>query len=251
MDPAQMKDMEAQLGAILQGLGVSLSDDVYALFEKGTAFALQFDDGNVFPRLTLITDITGQEAKAAKVVTALGKGIEDGIAKLTSPESGIPAGLIAKATVPVSGKNFTQVKFNTAALSAFVGADAPAALKTALEKLKVELWFGITDEGRLVVTTTSGLDSRYGKDSVKGEKDYAEALGQVKDQGRGITYLHIANLSQYVGQVYQVISSYEGGDSFASYAKFIESIKPLRYLIMSSSASDYETQNDGFLKIGE
>lgn len=251
MDPAQLKDLESQLAEVATGMGLDLKADVYPLFAKGSAFALQFDDGNVFPRLTVITDVTGEEQRADKVVTGLTKGLEGAIATLTSPESGIPAGLVAKTTVPIKGKNFTRITFNTAAVSAFVGADAPAALRTALEKLKVELWLGVTDGGRMVMTTTSGLDARLDQDSVQDEDDYADAMGQVTDTGRGIAYFHIANLSQYVGQVYQVLSSYEGGDGFASYAKFIESIKPLRYLILSSSASDYETQSDGFLKIGE
>ncbi len=251
MDPAQLKDLEAQLDGMAKGMGLDLKADVYPLFGKGSAFALQFDDGNVFPRLTVITDVTGEEQRADKVVAALTKGLEGAIASLTSPESGIPAGLITKTTVPIEGKNFSRISFNTAAVSAFVGADAPAALQTALEKLKVELWLGVTDEGRMVMTTTSGLDTRLDKDGVDSEKDYDDAMARVTDNGRGIAYFHIANLSQYVGQVYQVLSSYEGGDGFASYAKFIESIKPLRYLILSSSASEYETQSDGFLKIGE
>lgn len=251
MDPAQLSDLESQLGAMAKGVDLDLKKDVYPLFAKGSAFALQFDDGNVFPRLTIISDVTGQEGQAEKVVAALGKGLEKAIASLTSPESGIPAGLIAKTTVAIEGKNFTKIMFNTAAVSAFVGADAPEALRTAMEKLKVELWLGVSKQGRMIVSTTSGLDARLQKDSIEDEKDYSDALKKVADQGRGIAYVHIADFARYVGQVYQVVSSYEGGDGFASYAKFIESIKPIRYLILSSSASDYETQSDGFLKIGE
>jgi len=250
MDQAQLDEVAQQLRTSLQAVGLDLNDDVYALFEKGTALALQTDTGNLFPRLTLVTDVSGKEANAEKVLSALNKGLSDLIAQLTSPESGIPAGLISQETAKVGEKDFTKVSVNTATISAFLGDDTSPNLKAVLEGLKVELWLGVTDENQLFVTTSSDFAGRYKKESIADETDYKDALSRLSNRGSGVAYLHFANLVSYIDQVYTVVTEAQGGVVSAddSYKKFVDSLKPLRYLVLGSSAKEYETETNGFVK---
>jgi len=251
---AEFTQMLDQAKASLESLGLNLEADVYPLFQKGTAWALQTDTGNLFPRLTMVTDVSSSEESAKKVLLTLGTALDALIAQLNASDSGstLPNGIVTKTVNKVGNSDFATVKINVATLIPVLGNEIPESLKKTLQQLKIELWMGITDKKYLVITTTSDLGTRS-KDTISTESQFQTGMRKVGDKGQGIVYFNITNAVQFIDEMYRlaVSNGVMASDPNATFTKFTDTIKPLKYLFFTSSAEDYTSTTTGFAQVGE
>jgi hypothetical protein len=228
--------------------GLDIEKDIFNLMDQEVSFTIQYEKGSLIPHITLLVNIAGHAENASKIIRSIDHGIDTVMQQLQ--QEGAPDSFLRKEKIHMGQTAMTKATLN---IMQTVPPDMvmnPSA-KSMLEKSILSLTYGITGDNALMITTDNRMSETYGKSSITSEPALADGLQRIGKQTQGFSFFNVTNTLGYVDQIISYIDTLEPmtSNDKDSYTKIVNMIRPLKYLIFSSTSNAYDTTSTSFIKI--
>ncbi len=229
-----------QMKEFLKAQGLDLEKDILTYMDKGVALLLE-DTGTPIPGIGIYLDATSNLEGATKTVQALNKGFE---ALLAEASAQSPEILMLLSKEEVKTGKLWKFKLN---LDGILAA-APSALSKKLSGQKVELYYGLLDDGVMTISLKADLDKVYGgAQVVEKSTEFGQAMNYVGSESRGLAYLSPEQMIRLVDTYFALIADTTGqAPAIPGYDTAKRYLEPLKSLIVSGGAIKSDEVDAGF-----
>ena len=230
----------------LKTKGLDWEKDVLSFMDKGIAIVFE-DTGTPIPGIGIYLDANSNLDGATKVALAINNGFDDLMAQALKESSDISMVLSKEEVKPGKLWKF-KVNLDT------VLTAAPSEIAKKLTGQKVELYYGLLDDGVMAITLKPDLEKIYAKDQMMEKNpEFSQAMKLVNGEHRGLAYFAPVQVVQLVDSYLKLIKDATGqAPTIPDYDSVKAAIMPLKSLIFSGGEMKAdELSADFFLHIAQ
>ena len=176
--------------------GLSLNDELLPLFEEGAAVLVQ-DSGELFPTLTVLLDVDGNETLTDVVINKIIDGIWGDEEDVITEEGDDFTLTITKDQEEMLGGEMTTILFEVEEEE----MENPYAIYTPEEWLSFKLTMGVTEDGLFLFSTNKTIDENYGEDLLD-DDGFDRVFDEDSDEEvSSISYISLDNIGSYTSRI--------------------------------------------------
>lgn len=197
--------------AIESAIQMSFKNDFLPLLEGKYTFAVH-DNGTALPSFTMIFDVEGNKRKANLIVEALNLKLENYIAEL---EKELEADFHTASSIKVGNTSFYTHIFDMSA----TGMPLGIPMSEANEVKKLYLYFGVTDDSKIVISTSPKIGNAYNEigNGMLSDDLFNANFNEAGKTITGINFLNFDNINNYVQNL--IVSTDDSTDDYTAEIK--------------------------------
>jgi len=242
-DVMVVEDLYGTLLEQLSSISGLSEDDVSGILDNPYAFSMSDVDGYI-PTMSFYLELNLDVVEnAKKLVTSLATYIDQVLAELNAKLAGSDsqlAGIIKKEVKIVDGAGIQRVYVDLASLpqDKILALNAQAGIDVAV--VKVELYYGILNDGTFVFAFYPDFVDEYGKDPISDAGYYKEMVSEAGDfYGRTVNFVRtdpILKIAERYFNLWEKVSGMgEDSDIFFTYEMYTKLLSAFKYMFSSDS----------------
>lgn len=247
-DEETTKELRKAELLIKKTVGLDLREDILSFMDKGFAFAIQ-QNASMIPAMSIYVDASSNPESAQKVIDLLDAALQQAYeGMLEEAPSDLDTGrFLSKDVVEIGKSEIHKMSFDFSTMTEeeLLAAGLPSGIFTE----PIEIYYGLTVNNYLLISTYSGLDEDFGE--VKTVGDNAEILAgreMFKDHPYNLSYVSVSETFEYIDVLFEAMEKVQGPmdeESREAYELVKAYFAPIKYMI----GVDKVDESVGFVKI--
>ncbi len=235
---------------IKKTIDLDLREDILSFMDKGFAFVLQRND-SMIPAMSIYVDASSNPESAQKVIDLLDLALQqayDGMIAEASSDVDINR-FLSKDVVAIGKSEINRMSFDFSTMTEeeLLAAGLPSGLFTE----PIEIYYGLTVNNYLIISTYSGLDKDFGEVKTIGENaEIIAAREMFKDYPYNLSYVAVDEAFKYVDVLFESMEKVQGpmDDKAREAYELVKTyFAPIKYMI----GVDKVDESVGFIKIDD
>lgn len=233
---------------IKKTVDLDLREDILSFMDKGFAFVLQ-QNNTMIPAISIYVDASSNPESAQKVIDLLDAAMQqayDGMIAEASSNVDINR-LLTKDVVEIGKSEIHKMSFDFSTMTEeeLLAAGLPSGLFTE----PIEIYYGLTVNNYLLISTYTGLDVDFGEVKTIGDNtEIIAAREMFKDYPYNLSYVSVDKAFEYVDVLFESMEKVQGpmDDKTREAYELVKSfLAPIKYMI----GVDKVDESLGFVKI--
>ncbi|KKR25185.1 MAG: hypothetical protein UT55_C0048G0016 [Candidatus Peregrinibacteria bacterium GW2011_GWE2_39_6] len=234
--------------------------DFSKFWGRGYALAVH-QDTSFLPALTLLFDVRGDETMAQQFLTNIDQKLA-GLIGLFQLQGGALANAFTKEEEILNGVSFKSIQLDLDTIMTAYGKNGLFQLPDQLKGQKIKLFYGITKEHHLLISTYEGWLEEEGVNYLLDDEMYKQSLASIKGFRSGLFYVAFDSLGKILDNWEMMRKAFQSAEVITKEKdaagipekedlSFSEWVSSLQSAIFSSDLGWYEVKSGGMVLLGK